>query len=184
MKSYRNSILAFFIALFFIACKDDFTVISLKEYDGKIPSESAKDIDIIFSDSGRISFHIFAPLLNKYNDGNESYFDCPEGVTILSYDESGRKQSILTADYAISNDLEQQMEAHRNVVITDLQKDETIETEKIIWDKKNKKIYSDVAVKWIKEDGSIYYGDGFEGDERFRKYTVLKPRADIYKEEL
>lgn len=183
MKIYKNTIVISIIMVFFMACQDDFSVIAPIEYDGKFPDESAKDIDIIFSDSGRISFHIFAPLLNKYNSGDDSYLDCPEGVTITSYDDYGNKQSVLTAEYAISNDAEQQMEAHRNVVITDLQKKETIETEKIIWDKKNKSIYSDVDVKLIKADGSIYYGEGFEGDERFRKYSIRKPRADVYKDD-
>ncbi|MDL2309368.1 LPS export ABC transporter periplasmic protein LptC [Bacteroidales bacterium OttesenSCG-928-B11] len=184
MKKIRNTMIISLIMVFFAACGDDFTVISPKEYDGKFPDESAINIDIVFSDSGRVNFHIQAPLLNKYENGDESYFDCPEGVTVVSYDDWGYKQSVLTADYAISNDTEQQMEAHRNVVVTNLQKKETIETEKIIWDKRNKKIYSDVAVKLIKEDGSVYYGEGFESDERFKKYTIWRFKADVYRSDI
>ncbi|MDR2979300.1 MAG: hypothetical protein LBV02_02495, partial [Bacteroidales bacterium] len=89
MKKYKNTIATCLVMVFFMACNDDFSVISPKEYDGKFPEESAKDIEIFFSDSGRLSFHITASLLNKYENGEESYFDCPEGVIIVSYDDYG-----------------------------------------------------------------------------------------------
>jgi len=76
------------------------------------------------------------------------------------------------------------MEASKNVVIIDLIKQESILTEKIIWDKMNKRIFSDVEVTQIKADGTINNGDGFESDERFTKYTIIYPRIEILAEEL
>jgi hypothetical protein len=76
------------------------------------------------------------------------------------------------------------MEAQKNVVIVDLVKQETILTEKIIWDQKNKRIYSDVEITQIKADGTINKGAGFEADEKFTKYAIIKPRGEILAEEL
>lgn len=162
----------------FTSCSRHHETVVLKEYDGKYPDESASDLHIVFSDKGITSFEIYAKTMNKYF-GDTIYMDCPEGITIYSYDEYGNKQSVLTADYAISMENPSFMEASKNVVIKDLVKNEMIETEQIIWDKMQKKIYSVVMVKQTKADGSVNYGDGFESDERFTKYRVLNPRGEM-----
>lgn len=170
--------LILYVMVFFIACSDEFNTFEPIEYNGKFPDESAKNIELVFSDSGRLNFIISAPLMNKYEE-DDPYMDFPEGVHITSFDESGNIQSSLRADYAISIDNTEYMEARHNVVIKDLQKKETIETEKIIWDKRNKRIYSDVEVRQIKADGTINIGDGFEADERFSKYAIRNPRGEV-----
>ncbi len=170
--------------VFFIACSQEFNTITPYEYDGKFPDESAKDMRIVFSDSGRINYIIYAPVLNKYTDDENPYTDCPKGVEISSFDEYGRLQSTLTADYAISEENTQLMEARSNVVITDVQKNEKIESEKISWDQKNKRIYSDVEVRQIKADGTVNIGDGFDADERFSKYVIRNPRGEVLADDL
>jgi LPS export ABC transporter protein LptC len=110
--------------------------------------------------------------------------DCPKGITIISYDDWSEKQSKMSADYAVSIDKTQFMEAHKNVVIVDLKKNEKIETEQIIWDKKTKKIYSNVRVRQTKADGTVNIGEGFVADERFTKYTVFKPVGEVLAEGL
>jgi LPS export ABC transporter protein LptC len=156
--------------------------VTLLEYDGKFPDESARNIEIIMSEEGKISFTLYASVMNKYY-GDEPYTDFPEGITVTSY-TNGEKQSTLTADYAIDQERAERMEAHGNVVIVDLVKQESILTEKIIWDKMNKRIFSDVEVTQIKADGTINKGDGFESDERFTKYAIKNPRGEILVEEL
>ena len=152
------------------------------EYDGKFPDESMRNIELIMSEAGQITFTLFAPVMNKYY-GENSYVDFPDGITVSSY-TNGEKRSILTADYAISDDYAQRYEAHKNVIITDLAKQESIKTEKIIWDKRTKRIYSDVEVTQIKADGTVNVGDGFESDERFTKYEIRNPRGEILVDEL
>ena len=71
------------------------------------------------------------------------------------------------------------METSKNVVITDLVKHESIKTEQIIWDKLNKRIYSEVEVTQIKADGTINKGDGFEADEKFTRYAIKNPRGEM-----
>ena len=110
--------------------------------------------------------------------------DCPKGITIISYDNWGNPESMLKADYAINAEGEMRMEAQRNVVITNLKKGDTITTEKIIWDKRMHKIYSDVPVRQTRADGAVYIGSGFDADEKFTKYTVRNPRGEIIADDL
>ena len=167
----------------FMSCGDSYKQVEQLSFDGKFPDESAVDIAIVYSDSGKISFELFAPILNTYK-GEEAYMDCPKGITIISYNDWGEKQSKMTADYAVSNDKTQFMEARKNVVIENLEKNEKIETEQIIWDKKAKKIYSDVQVRQTKADGTVNIGEGFVADEKFTKYTVFKPVGEVLAEGL
>ena len=152
------------------------------EYDGKFPDESVRNIEIIMSEDGQITFTLFAPVMNKFY-GENPYMEFPKGIIVSSY-TYGEKSSTLTADYAISEEHTQHYEAQKNVVIVDLVKQESIKTEKIIWDKRNKRIYSDVEVTQIKSDGTINMGDGFESDEQFKRYIIKNPHGEILVDEL
>lgn len=184
MKKIINStITALAVVVLFFSCGKGKEPVMPKECNGKFPDESATDIHIIFSDAGTTSFELLAHTLNKYT-GDTVYMDCPDGITIYAYDEWGVKQSVLTADYAISVENPPRMEASKNVVIKDLIKNETIETEQLIWDKQRQVIYSVMPVKQTKADGTVNYGDGFEADEHFTKYRVFNPRGEMIVDEL
>jgi len=173
----------FIITFFFIcACHSHYKKVKIFEYDGKFPDESASKIEIVMSEDGQITFTLFAPVMNKYY-GENPFIDFPEGITVSSY-SNGEKHSTLTADYAINEEHTERMEAHGNVVIVDLVKQESVLTEKIIWDKKNKRIFSDVEVTKIKADGTVSKGDGFESDEKFTNYVIRNPKGEILAEEL
>ena len=85
---------------------------------------------------------------------------------------------MLTADYAIVKDKEHIMEAQKNVVIMDKVKDVVINTEHIIWDQQKKIVYSNTFVKKTSKDG-VMFGDGFDADETFSRYTVRNPKGEI-----
>lgn len=179
-----KSTLFLLFGVLFVSCgTQEFSKNQLLEYEGKFPDESANDVEITFSDSGRVSFEIFAEMLNKYN-GDSPYMDCPKGIRIVSYDANGEQEAILTSEYAISEEMTQRMEARTHVIITNVKNGDTLKTEKIIWDKANKRIYSDTEVRQIRSDGTVNIGDGFDADERFTKYTVRNPRGEIIADNL
>lgn len=179
----QYAILIFLGMAFLISCSNKkYQYNDPIEFDGKYPDESASNIEITISDSGMIIFTLYAPVMNKYS-GRDPYLDFPRGIIVTSYN-NGEKQSVLTADYAISEDWTQRMEASKNVVITDLIKHESIKTEQIIWNKFTKKIYSDVEVTQIKADGTINKGDGFEADEKFTRYAIKNPQGEMLTDEM
>ncbi len=163
--------------VFFVACHHRDKNGGMLEYDGKFPDESAENITLTVSDSGMVSFIVKAPIVNTYHT-DSTYTDYPRGVTAVSYNEYGRKQAVLTAEYA-SNVNNAKYRASKNVVIVDMIKGDTLETEEIIWDQRRRVIYSTVLVKQTKADGSVNYGEGFEADERFTKYTIFQPHGEM-----
>lgn len=163
--------------MLFAACKSSEKKSKLFEYNGKYPDESAQNMTITVSDSGRTSFIVTTPMFNRYN-GDTSYVDCPEGITITSFNDFGRKQAIITANYAcqINNNL---FKATDNVVIYDIINGDSVITDEVIWDQRRRSIYSTKSVKQVKRDGSVNYGDGFDADERFTKYTIIHPHGEM-----
>ncbi|MBO7585791.1 MAG: LPS export ABC transporter periplasmic protein LptC [Bacteroidales bacterium] len=163
--------------MFFIACHKENKSSVLYEYEGKFPDESAENMVLTMSDSGMVSFILETPLLNRYY-GDTTYADFPKGIKVVSYNEYGQRQAMLTADYAIEIN-NTQYTASKNVVIVDLVKGDTLKTEEIQWNQLSRTVRSDVLVKQIKADGSVNYGDGFTADDRFTKYTIIHPRGEM-----
>ena len=73
------------------------------------------------------------------------------------------------------------MEAKSNVVINNYENDEVIETERIVWDQPKENLFRCIY-KRTNKDG-VMYGDGFDADEQFVKYTIRNPRATLYFDE-
>lgn len=172
-----NTIVVFSTIVLF-SCENDIATINSLTSKEKTPDESAKDITIIYSDSGMVEFVLTSPVLDKYYS-NESYIEFPKGIKIITYGDSNTVKNTLTANYAINFESRKMMEAKSKVVIKNLQTDEIIETEHIVWDQLNHKIFSDVFIKRTNSEG-IMYGDGFDADEKFTKYNIRNPRFTLY----
>ena len=164
--------------MLFAACHSKSPNAQLLEFEGKYPDESAENITITVSDSGQTAFIVNTPMLNRYESPDTTYLDGPKGITIVSFNDFGRRQAIVTADYAcqINNNL---YKATHNVVIYDYGSGDSVITDEVIWDQRMRSIYSTKSVKQVKRDGSINYGDGFNADERFTKYTIIHPHGEM-----
>lgn len=165
-------------AILFVSCENDIATINSLTNKEKTPDETAKDVTIIYSDSGLVEFVLKSAVLDKYYSA-ESYIEFPKGIKILTYGDSNIVKNTLTANYAINYESRKMMEAKSKVVISNLITKEVIETEHIVWDQLNHKIFSDVFIKRTNSDG-IMYGDGFDADEKFTKYTIRNPVAKLY----
>jgi hypothetical protein len=55
---------------------------------------------------------------------------------------------------------------------------DTMYTEKLIWEEKAERIYTDQYVRIIRPD-EIIYGDGMESNQNFTKYKILNIRGTI-----
>jgi len=69
------------------------------------------------------------------------------------------------------------MEARNNVVVENTSGDK-LETEHLIWDQKEDRIFSDVFTRITSPD-RVIFGDGFESNQDFSKYRIRKVRGII-----
>ena len=178
--TFLSMVIIFMITMLF-GCKNDIAKVNSLTSEEKIPDEQAQNVTIVYSDSGNVQFVLTSKLMRKFII-NDPYTEFPSGLKIISYDAGRTAKTTLTANYAIRYDGRRYMEAKSKVVIINHQDNERIETESIIWDQKQRKIYSDVFVKRTNANG-IMFGDGFDADETFSRYTIRNPRATFYFEE-
>ncbi len=157
------------------ACENDMKTISSMSSNDTLPTETATDIEVIYSDSGKIMIKLISPQLDRYIE-DDPYIVFPAGLKLLFYDTAMNLKTELTANYGIRYENKKKMEVKDNVVITNFEKDEILNTEHMIWDQRKKIIYSEVFVKRTSKDG-VLYGDGFDADESLRTYKLRNPRG-------
>jgi LPS export ABC transporter protein LptC len=159
-----------------LACENDPKEIAKYELEGRYPTQSGKNVEILYSSKGKVKFQLNAPILNQYS-GNENYREMPEGVHIKVFDSSMNVSSELTANYAIDKEYEKKMEAKEDVVVIN-KKGERLNTEHLVWDQETEKITSDVFVKITTKD-QVLMGEGLVANPEFTEYRILKPRGVI-----
>ncbi|MEI6122318.1 MAG: LPS export ABC transporter periplasmic protein LptC [Bacteroidota bacterium] len=159
------------------SCKNKLEDINAITFVDTAPVEIGKNVEIIYSDSGKIQAITKAPLYKRYK-GKNPYYEMPNGVNVVFYDSVMRVKTHLTSKYAIKYDKKNVMEAKNDVVVVN-EKGEQLNTEHLIWDEARRKIYTEVFVKITTAD-KIFYGDGMDADDSFLKWVIKKPRGTFY----
>ena len=168
-------LLPFTFYLFFSSCQTDIQTVNLITSVKNLPSESMKDAEIMYSDSGKVKMKLTGAQLDRYVD--KEYIEFPKGMKILFYDDSMKVNSQLKADYGIRYEKEGRMEARRNVEVVNV-KGEKLNTEHLTWDQNKEIIYTNEFVK-ITTNDEIMYGDGLESNQDFTKYKIKNIKGTI-----
>jgi LPS export ABC transporter protein LptC len=160
-----------------LSCKNDLSTIHSLTMTDSMPEEVAFDIELIYSDSGRIKAFLESPYMTRQGI-DEPVIEFPDGFRVIFYDSASVAKSEITALYGIMYDKEKRMEAKNNVVVKNIAKDEMLETEHLIWERKKGIIYSDVFIK-ITKPNQVLFGEGLRSDETFDSYEIHKPTGDL-----
>jgi len=138
---------------------------------------SAVDIDVIFSDSGRLQARVKGPLVYRYT-GESSWLEFPNGFEAEMYDSAKRLETTIRADYGRREEGSGIMEAKKNVVVRNELKNEQLNTDILVWDERKHTIHTEAPVKITTRD-KVLYGSGLESNETFTDYTILRPRGEM-----
>ena len=159
------------------SCTKEKEAVSTKLHSQEDPYMSANNIDVLFSDSGKVEARLTAPLMNEYV-GKNPRMDFPKGFKIIMYDSVMQVKSTITAMYGIRFDYRGYMEGRRNVIVRNDQKNEQLNTEHLIWDELNHRIYNNDPIKII-TPGKVLYGNDLESDETFTRYSFKNPTGQM-----
>jgi len=159
------------------SCKNDLETIQSLSTTDSLPIEVAYDIEIIYSDSGKIQAYLESPLMVR-NETENPIIEFPDGFKVIFYDSAKKPQSEITAKYGIMFEKEKKMEAKNNVVVLNIAKNEMLETEHLIWDRKSRIIYSEVFIK-ITKPNQVLFGDGLKSDQNFEFYEIQNPTGEL-----
>ena len=84
--------------------------------DEKLAVETIYDGQIIYSDSANVKLILNSKLINRYSDERE-YIEFMDGVRVQFYNVRGKKESEISAQYAILDYKTNLMEAKYNVIV-------------------------------------------------------------------
>ncbi len=148
--------------------------LKLEEND---PVMSAHNIEVLFSDSGKVQAKLTSPLMNRYA-GESPFLEFPIGFKVFMFDSVQQISSTITGNRGIRREFSRVMEAWGNVVVRNEKKNEQINTEHLIWDENQHKIWSDVKVKITRPD-QILFGTSMESNESFTRYSIQGPTGEM-----
>jgi LPS export ABC transporter protein LptC len=176
---YRTlSIISVSVAILFLhSCGNDIeTVKSITQIQSG-PSMSAKNIEVIFSENGRLQAKLNSPLLHRY-EGDKPYLEFPQGFRIEMYDSLRRPATTITGKYGKQDQSTRVMEAKGNVVVRNELEKKQLDTEHLTWDENRQLIFSDVAVKITTPD-KVLFGSGIKANEAFTWYQIPNVSATM-----
>jgi len=139
--------------------------------------ETAKDVTIRYTDSARLKAIITAPLMERYPEAEKPYLEMTEGLHAEFYNKNGQVVNWLRANYGIHYETDKTIELRDEVQVRNVY-DEQLESEELFWDQATKTIHTDKFVK-IKRQDELIYGEGFESNETFTKYKIIKPSGRV-----
>jgi len=139
-------------------------------------TETGTDVEILYTDKGNPKAKIITPELTRILS-EEGITEFKKGLKIFFYDAREHIESSMTANYGKAFEKNEELFAKDNVVIINV-KGEKMETEELVWKRKEKKIYSDKFVKITTAD-EIIYGNGMEANEDFSDYVIKDVKGII-----
>ena len=167
---------AFAVAFVVYSCKDDLgTAKDISVED--TPVQVVENMFIIKSTNGKIQMRAEGKLMEKYEKDTLSYELFPEGFSVYGYTEEGLLETEILSDNAIHKTFKDGSEtwaAYGNVVVRNLIKQETLETDTLYWDQKNERIYTECYVRMYSPSGFMQ-GYGMESDQRARNNIIYNP---------
>jgi len=151
-------------------------VAAIVDESPELPVETAHKVRIIYSDSAIVKVILDAGLLERYA-GDEPRLEMDSGVHMRFFDGLGEVTSELRSRRATRFDKTDLMEAREDVVVLNT-RNETLNTEHLVWDKESETITTEEFVKITTED-EVIFGHGLESNQDFTKYRIKDIKGTI-----
>ena len=163
--------IGFVVLLFlFISCSEEKINpdIDLTIEEENIPVQESWNSKVFFTEEGKLKGILYSDHLRAFNEPKEKLLD---GLQFDFYDEEGNRTSQLTAKRGRIDELTQDMYAIDSVVAINDSSNVKLETDELMWRKKDDKIVTDKFVR-ITSDEEIIEGYGFESDQHIKNYII------------
>lgn len=177
MKALKNIGFFFSIGILLLSCETDLSKVeSIASNEVSLPVEVSRDIEIIYSDSAIVRAKLRSPVLKFYKIANP-YHEMPAGLKVDFYGPHQNIESTLTAKYGRKFQNQGIIEVKDSVVVVN-DKSERLDTERLIWNEKTKKIYTNKFIRITTPD-QIIFGEGMEANQNFTNYKIFKIKGIV-----
>ena len=160
-----------FFLVVLISCTNDPKLVQEFVSDKQQPIEQIKGAELLHTENGKVKVRIVASHIERFQDIQPALI-FSDHLEVYFYNDSSQLQSTLSADYASIDEEKKIMLAQNNVILISSD-DKKLETDKLIWDEKKNKIYTDKKVK-ITTGKEVVYGEGFTSTPDFKQYSITK----------
>jgi LPS export ABC transporter protein LptC len=161
----------FFLVLIFVSCSNDPKLVQEFVSSEVLPIEKIEGAEMLHTENGKLKVKIVATTIERFNN-QQPQLVFSNHLVVYFYNDSALVQSTLKAEYAEINDEKKLMTAKENVILTNIT-GKKLESEELIWDEKNNKIYTDKKVK-ITTGKEVIEGEGFVSNPDFTEYSISK----------
>lgn len=170
--------------LIFVGCATSEPEPTVKDPE-TTPTQIIHDHRIINSENGKRAYRFETPLLERYELAADPFMECRMGMMIETFDDSLMVESDLVADYAHFDTKKEIWTARGNVIAHNYKGESTrtLYTERLYWDQKKKRIYSDTVARVV--DGqSVHVGWNFEADDSFDEWSMKRTKGQMEVQQL
>ena len=169
-------LISVFVLLF--SCKKELPPINKKKVE--FPTRTLINANIINKDSGRISGNLRSPLIEEYTTVDSPYTIFRKGLNLDFYQKGSIKPGYFQADWAKLSDVTGLYEGRGNVIIVN-EKGDSLKSEQLFWNKKNKTVYTSKEVYLISKEGdSLTAKNGLQATDDLETYTLFNNQGFKY----
>ena len=166
-----QSVVVIFLAITFFACEGNYQNVQRLNLQEGDPVAEGKNINLFYTDSGKVVTNLMAPELLDYSNYAFSYQEFPSGVEVHFFDESGK--SIIKSDYAIRFDKTGLVDLRKNVELA-TSDGNVLNAQQLYWDQTNQWVFTDQPYRITFSDGSYNDGARFDANEDFTLFLSRK----------
>ena len=165
------------VAIIVFSCRDKLGEAEKLDLE-KTPVQVVDSMFAVQSTNGVMQMRMEAPKMERFDTDSTTYESFPDGLSVYAYTSEGLLETTIFSDNAMhikykSSDKET-WEAFGNVVIQNVIKQQTMETDTLYWDRTNQEIYTDCYVRMYSADG-FSQGFGMRSDERASNAILNRP---------
>ncbi|WP_443632199.1 LPS export ABC transporter periplasmic protein LptC [Candidatus Marifrigoribacter sp. Uisw_064] len=167
-----KSVIAIVFAITLFACEGNKKNIQKLNLKDEAPIAMGKNINLKYTDSGKVVTNLLAPVLWDFSNFEFPYQEFPEGVTVYFWNDKQEKTTI-TSKYAIRYEGTNMVDLRDEVVL--LTSDSLVlNAEQLYWDQKNQWVFTDQPYRIEFNDGSYNDGATFDSSEDFKTFISRK----------
>ena len=160
----------FVLLTLFASCENDLEHVKRVTATVDTPDQITNDLHTLYPDSGIVQYEIIATRVEVYEQPvSKTLFK--NGFEVNYYSKEGNIISKLQAEYGEVIEQENLIIARNNVIFINYEKNQTLKTEELFWDKKLKKVRTTKNF-YVDSPTTEAKGIGLEADETFSNYSM------------
>ncbi len=175
----KNSVIylvAIVFAMVAVGCESNFKEIQKDNFSDFIPSSDADEVNLKYTDSGRITGILISKKMLDYAVVDFPFTEFPKGIHVTLYDKNAKK-TVVTSNYAVS---------YKQTGIIDLQgkvkivseDGQILETQQLYYDQNNAWFFTERKFKFTSPKG-VSNGQGIDFSKDFKVINSQRLTGEV-----